>query len=79
MLRAWELLCGASDAGQCNAALLLCHLRLSGSLSTPPRMMSHTLLESLADMFAYRGVVLAFGVAAVSFDALLRRRTSVGT
>jgi hypothetical protein len=42
----------ASDAGQFNAALL-CHLRLFGSLVMPPRSMSQTSLESLADRFAY--------------------------
>jgi hypothetical protein len=68
MLRAWELLCGAFQM-QGNA-MRRCFTSGSFWYATEEYDWSHTLPESLANTFAYRGVVLVFRLLAVSLDAL---------
>jgi hypothetical protein len=68
MLRAWEPLCGAFQM-QGNA-MRRCDTSGSFRYATEEYDWSHTLPESSANMFAYRGVVLVLRLPAVSLDSL---------
>jgi hypothetical protein len=62
--------------GSCCVAPFRCRAMQCGvatpqvPFGTPPRSMRHKLPESLANMFAYRGVVLVLRLPAVSLDSL---------